>query len=90
MNQNHSSAAKRAAIEMQSLEPLEPSPEMKRKLFARVDADLRAQSNAKMFRQAPMPTQSRAGFARPRVVLFLFVMLALLVVGAWIVLNRFF
>jgi hypothetical protein len=91
MNKNHSPAAKRAAIDMQFIEPIEPSPEMTRKLFARVDADLqtRAQTNPPPYQAPPTRVQSPMWFARPRLVLFLFVILALLVVGAWILLNRF-
>lgn len=71
-----------------SLEPVEPSREMKTKLFARVDADL-AQTSATVVRkpvrvQAPPP---RKWFAQPVFAFAVIALLALLAIGGWMVMQ---
>lgn len=74
-----------------AIEPVEPSPETKTKLFARVDADL-ARANvpapSRPLQRAPAPPPERVWYRQPVFVFAALVLLALLAVGGWLLLNR--
>lgn len=82
----------RALVQLmpRAVEPVEPLRETKQKLFARIDADL-AQDNGR----APLPKRApaqakpvRRWFAQPVFAFAVVAVLALLAVGAWLVLGN--
>lgn len=75
----------------QAADSVEPSPETKRKLFARVDADLAQRGTAVNVQQparVPLPPK-RAWFRQPVFAFAMVALLALLAIGGWLLLaNR--
>ncbi|MBI4671739.1 MAG: anti-sigma factor [Chloroflexi bacterium] len=83
----------RALVQMppQAIEPVEPSPETKMKLFARVDADLaraNTASQSRVAQRAPAPPAKRGWFRRPALAFAALALLGLLAVAGWLLLNR--
>lgn len=74
----------------QAVDRVEPSPETKRKLFARVDADLAQRGVAVPSQQlgrVPSPPK-RAWFRQPVFAFAMVAVLALLAIGGWLLVNR--
>lgn len=75
----------------QAVDSVEPSPETKRKLFARVDSDLALRGAAVNVQQpvrVPTPPK-RAWFRQPAFAFAIVAVLALLAIGGWLLLaNR--
>ncbi len=75
----------------EAVDKVEPSPETKLKLFARVDADLAqramAADSSQAQRAASLPPK-RAWFRKPVFAFAVAAVLALLTLGGWMLLNR--
>lgn len=75
----------------QAVDRVEPSPETKLKLFARVDADLARRTatvNASLQRRVTAPPPKRAWFRQPVFAFAVIAVLAVLALGGWMLLNR--
>lgn len=80
-----------AALLPLAADPVQPSPETKAKLFARIDADLAAPASARAAptppKHAPAPSK-RAWYRQPVFAFAVIALVALLAIGGWMLLNR--
>lgn len=77
-----------AGLLAQAVENVEPSPETKLKLFARVDADLAQRAAPADAIPLPRPAPKRAWFRQPVFAFAVVAVLALLAIGGWMLWNR--